>query len=783
MGSEAGDYFSGTSRTIAEVTISVHGRGHLSPRSAPMYLTSSNSRAGWTISSPNSGRAMILLFVLLSVRAASVLAGQLSAPETRTQEPPSFLYGASVYPELMEKEEWTRMLDEFQAAHFNVVRIADSTWGNLEIAPGRFKFGWLREALDDLARRNIRVIMGTSTYVPPQWLTARHPETLVQLFPGTKVHPMSRKAACLNHPLYREACRRFVRALAETFKDHPAIIGWQLDNEMDIMVPRICYNPACDRAWTQWLLKTYSTPEEFNRRLHLQSWAQKVDSLEEVPQPTETAENILETPQRAWAVGAMRHLPALSLASRHFRRDVVLDFLREQRDILRSAGVRQWITHDSNDFWLTFHDDPQAGSILDVGSMNFYQPAVENPGYWTSLAWRQDMNRSAFGRSHFLVTESRIGVYSSTVMDDVFPSHDQFRMWMLQPAAFGASSLLYWSSLRWRGGHWPQFGALMDWTGKPEPDLAWVGEVGEWYGQWGRHLAENPVQARAAILTDYDQRAALQIYSHVPSSLTLLPEAFDAFHRWGIGVDSINSRKAEDSSNLNQYSLLVLAAATTLDSELLPTSLERFVERGGQVLITPFTAYQSWDGVFRGDGLGSNLFDLSGSLVRSGRRMGTAAEGRQDQQVAWNGIGLQGLSPVGMDGYCELLETSVGAEVIARYRSEDEALQGKPAATLKRLGRGRVVRMAFWPADDSFLRLIRMMVTDASSLLAAPVPAGVLAVPRSDGSLFVVNTSGRPGELRLARRVRDRLSARKLPAQVRLSPYQVLWLESLPDSR
>ena len=61
-----------------------------------------------------------------------------------------FLYGATVYPEFLTPDQRTRMLNEFQRAHFNVVRVGESSWGSLETAPGVYNFGWLREFLDEL---------------------------------------------------------------------------------------------------------------------------------------------------------------------------------------------------------------------------------------------------------------------------------------------------------------------------------------------------------------------------------------------------------------------------------------------------------------------------------------------------------------------------------------------------------------------------------------------------------------------------------------------------------
>ena len=119
-----------------------------------------------------------------------------------------FFFGASVYPELQTQDEWNRMLDHFQRAHMNGVRVSESSWGNLETASGQYNFAWLHSFLDDLQKRNMKAILGTGSYVPPQWLAAGNPEILVQLHPGVKAHPMARHAPCLNHPLYRHGPAR-----------------------------------------------------------------------------------------------------------------------------------------------------------------------------------------------------------------------------------------------------------------------------------------------------------------------------------------------------------------------------------------------------------------------------------------------------------------------------------------------------------------------------------------------------------------------------------------------
>jgi beta-galactosidase len=155
-----------------------------------------------------------------------------------------FFFGADVYPELQTRSEWNAMLDHFQRAHMNAVRVSESSWGNLETASGKYNFGWLSNFLDDLDRRKMKAILGTGSYIPPQWLAAGNPEILVQFHPGVKVHPMARHAPCLNHPLYRSALRDYILAIGKAFHQHPAVVAWQLGNEQEGAVTRLCFKPG-----------------------------------------------------------------------------------------------------------------------------------------------------------------------------------------------------------------------------------------------------------------------------------------------------------------------------------------------------------------------------------------------------------------------------------------------------------------------------------------------------------------------------------------------------------
>jgi beta-galactosidase GanA len=371
-------------------------------------------------------------------------------------------------------------------------------------------------------------------------------------------------------------------------------------------------------------------------------------------------------------------------------------------------------------------------------------------------------------------------------MEDPAPTREQFLMWGLETAAMGTCGLFYWSGNRWRGGHWPHWGGLLDWSGHPEPDFDWAVELGKIFARWGKHLIDHPVKATAAVLTDFEQRAALDVYPHVKGSNTVLPECFQALHRLGMGVDSVNLASAADASNLKKYSLVLIPAATALDDPQVTVSLQEYVQGGGMVIITPFTSYVDRDGIFRGDGFAANLWELTRCVVRTVRwmgypgwkaKMGSWSSGSAAKtRVEWKDKKLSDYSWIGLEGFCEFLEVDAAAESIAFFKSDQAILDGRPAVTQRKLGKGSVLKLGFWPGNDALMALIQLLAPAPAGFLAKPVPEDVIAVPHTDNSLFVVNTSSSEADVHLTRTFDDRLSGATVPADSKLQPYHVWWL-------
>jgi beta-galactosidase len=685
------------------------------------------------------------------------------------QPPSTFLFGASVYPEIMTRACWLRMLDHCADAGFTVFRLGESAWGNVETAPGRLEIGWLSQALDDMHRRGIRAILGTGTYVPPIWLHQQHPDIAAQLTPdGVRVHPMHRKAASLTHGAYREACGRFIASYARAIGQHPAIVGWQLDNEIDAeSVIKPDYNPSAERAWTEWLRATYGTVDELNRRLGLGHWGMAVPTFEAVQQP------------RGPVTEGGTLLPVLSLANLRFRRDVVAAFLAQQKGVLRQNGVTQWITSNWMPVWLSELDDPALERELDVAGLNPYPGPPDRTNYHRSTMWCHDAARAAHGKGTYIITETRFTHMGSHVIADALPSREEFRMWMLQDAAFGASGILLWTGNRWHGGHWPHWGSLFDFTGEPEPEFEWLTEVSRIFSQHGPDMLNGPVRADVAVINDFDQRAALACFPHVPTSASAMPETFEILHRLGIGADGINSRRSTDSAQLEKYKMIVVPTAPVFDGAAAEPAVLEYVRAGGVLLVLPMTAVQSRDGLFVEDGLGSSLAGLTGCIATSVRRLDTAGDVDSDVvTVRWLSDGRS--SPIGLSGYCELLKGLADGDVepVARLDHPHNVLDGRIVGTRRSIGSGEVIKLGFQPADDSLAHLISRLLRSRGVECLRLLPPGVRSVPRRDGSRWVINSTARPQSISLPRPAVDRISGKRVDDEAVLEAYEVLWLTS-----
>jgi len=119
--------------------------------------------------------------------------------------------------------------------------------------------------------------MGTPTYSVPAWMYKEHPELFIQRFGGQTITYGYRQNTDLANPTYRFYCERVIRKILEHYKDNPAVIGYQIDNETS---SGGAANPDVQAGFVNYLQKKFKTVDELNRVWGLNYWGQRLNDLE-----------------------------------------------------------------------------------------------------------------------------------------------------------------------------------------------------------------------------------------------------------------------------------------------------------------------------------------------------------------------------------------------------------------------------------------------------------------------------------------------------------------------
>ena len=258
------------------------------------------------------------------------------------------LFGAAYYDEYMPKDldrvdEDMRMMKE---AGINLIRIAESTWSTEEPQPGVFDFTHIDRALDAAQRAGIDVIVGTPTYAVPTWMVRMHPEVLAVTPAGPGKYG-ARQIMDIVNPTYRFYAERIIRRLIAHVADHPAVIGYQVDNETKYYDS---VSPDMQALFVKYLRERFNDDlDELNARFGLDYWSNRVNAWEDFPDVTGTINQSL--------LGEFDR----------FRRAQVAEFLKWQADIVREyAKPDQFITHNFDFEWrgadaLRLENLPQPG--------------------------------------------------------------------------------------------------------------------------------------------------------------------------------------------------------------------------------------------------------------------------------------------------------------------------------------------------------------------------------------------------------------------------------------
>src|SRR6202042_1956839 len=150
-----------------------------------------------------------------------------------------------------------------KAAGLTVARMGESPWRLWDPEDARFKYAWMDKIVAAMNAAGIKVILGTPTYSVPAWMARAHPEILV--VPQGAHEPVTygmRQNMDTDNPIYRKYAQRLIENLVQHYRDNPAVIGWQLDNET---ASYGAYNPDVFQGFVEHLKKKFGATDALNK--------------------------------------------------------------------------------------------------------------------------------------------------------------------------------------------------------------------------------------------------------------------------------------------------------------------------------------------------------------------------------------------------------------------------------------------------------------------------------------------------------------------------------------
>ena len=573
----------------------------------------------------------------------------------------SFPFGVDYYPEHWPEERWVEDARLMQEIGVNTVRLAEFAWARLEPEEGCFDFTWLDRAMGILADHDIRLILGTPTASAPPWLMNKDETLFLVREDGVRLPYGHRREYCPSHPTYHEHTRTIVTAMAEHYRDHPNVIGWQIDNEFGDR----CYCELCRERFQDWLEEKYKTLDALNEAWGTVFWSHVYTDWSQVPVPLSTAPS---------------HNPGLALDFKRFASDVYVTYQKLQLDILRETCPEHFITHNFMGFGYHQLNYFDLARDLDLVTWDNYPR-----GFWDI---REGVNESNLALSHatmrglkgqnFWLMEQQSGPGGWDILS-VTPRPGELRLWAYQALAHGADGMIFF---RWRTA---RFGAEQYWhgllnhDGTPGRRFEELKVMGLELKRIGAEILGSKVEAEVAMLLDYDTRFAFQVQANNPQFS--YPEHFatlyEAFHRLNIPVDIV-----PPDADLSRYKLVVAPALYVLP-EALAERLRTFTEAGGTLLTTLRSGVKNEANAVVNMPLPGLLTELCGVTIQDYDSL----PGGAGQGLVFSG----NIIPVGearANTWCDILVPQ-SAEVVARYT--ENFYQGEAAVTLNRTGNGQAV--------------------------------------------------------------------------------------------
>ncbi len=633
--------------------------------------------------------------------------------------------GVAYYPEAWPMERWDEDIKLMREAGINMVRMGEFAWARLEPREGQYALDWYLDIVDRMGQAGISVLAATPTATPPAWLWKKYPDAIRMDQGRRRAAHGNRRHNCPTSETYLEKARTIASVLGRALKDSPAIVAWQIDNEvapgeLDEKTKLFCQCDSCAEKFRQWLKDKYGSIAALNDAWGNVFWSADYNEWDQIDPPAE-----IPPRHMSWHLDYAR-----------FQSQTWGHYIRNQAEVLRAINSDWTLTTNC---WLGMSAPISALDIFDSLDVVANDPTMKAYDVLEIYQTMWDMYRNIKRpRRPFWVTETTVWQDENT-RPDLLPA---LRTYTYNMFAHGADSISYF---RWRQSPMGEedHPEIQDWSGVPGRAYEQIKAQCTELEELADRLGDLPApEAKVAMLYDFDMTiydASYRRWDHTRHIIN----THDEFVGLNVATDVLPLKEGLD---LSPYRLVVLTYLK-FAPDWFAEEIARFVRAGGVVLAQPQLANLDPAGKYHTVAIPAGLTETFGLVVRERWPILDEKHASQGPSPTLGApdepkVSLQINLPIGAmqtDGveFMEMLETR-GAKTIGTYTSG--SLIDTPAITENCFGDGLAIYQACWlekPATSAVLEY----ALDRAELEPGPVTPERVQIRKRGRVRFYLNHS------------------------------------------
>jgi beta-galactosidase len=513
------------------------------------------------------------------MRSIWILLGALLLAAPLPSDDAVFPYGAVYFRKSNPPEQdWAR--DHATAARLGMNMFRHwFMWEAIEVAPGKYDWSDYDRMMDLAAQNGIKVVIAEFVTSAPEWVYDKYPHARFKGSDDSLTYSgVSGSSAtggfpglCLDNEDVKALAEKFLAALVEHYKNHPATLGYDLWNENTYAggTPQrmYCYCEATQRKFRDWLRGRYSSLDALGKAWYRYSYADW--------------NNV--HPPRSFA-GYPESLDWLD-----FRVDDAFRLMKWRTDLVRKLDkknkvVAHGVAGTLESLPSSMHNEWRSAELVDTWGLTWIAARKGNE------LWKQfhalDLVRGGSRGKPFWHAEAQAGplwmqpqVINRKREDGRIADEKDVRLWNLIDCAGGATGILY---PRWRplldGPLFGAFGAFgMDGSVTPRAEM--TGQVAKWANAHPEIWRSRPVKGDIGLVFAPES----EMFNYVQQGSTAqyaqsIRGAYQGFFDNNIQADFVHI------DNIQEYPVIYLPYPVMLKSESAKKLMEYV--RGGGALIS-----------------------------------------------------------------------------------------------------------------------------------------------------------------------------------------------------